>query len=359
MDLRNTSITFFYSDRIGHRIFRHLVLFVSMNVLFMAVAWFRSDGSSEPGEVIWTVFFNSLFFFGYAYVTAFILFPTLLFRKRFFLFFLAFIVTGILISYLKFIFSDYVFYNEIMAADLPQRMISINWPHLVTNTKDMTFIVAVFLIAKFAKDNHSIRAKLNELKEAQMETEYRVISSQLDPHVLFNNLNNLYSISIGDPDTLLPMVRRLKSLLIYYFTDGRKDRIALSREIDVIRDFVALEKIRYGERLEVQIDTPADPGQYHIVPFILFPFVQNCFEHGLSDDAGKSWLNIAISIEGNRLFFKAKNSKPRTDIFNEAGTGIGNPDRRRKQLELFYKGRYQLIVEDSDTEYKVSLKIKL
>jgi sensor histidine kinase YesM len=359
MDMRDFTARFFFSDKIHHRIIRHLVLFVTMNALFMMLAWIRSGDSRTASDIISTVFVNSLFFFGYAYITAFVLFPILLFRKRFVLFFLAFIATGLFISYLKFIFSDYIFYDEIMAKDFSSRMFEFNWSYLITNTKDMTFIVAVFLIAKFAKDNHSIHTKLDELKQAQMEAEYKVISSQLDPHVLFNNLNNLYSISISNREALVPMIQRLKSMLAYYFRDGRSESIPLNREIEVIRDYIALEKIRFGERLEADIKTPSNAGTVEIAPFILFPFVQNCFEHGLSIDAGKSWLNVRIDVNDNHLEFLAQNSKPSSETsFSENGSNT-SPERRKKQLDLLYPGRYQLIVENSNREYSVSLKLKL
>jgi len=350
--------TFIFSDKLTFRLIRHLTLIILLNLLFIWVAYSRSDSNASLLHVSGMVLFNSFFFFTYAYVTAYILFPLLLMKQRFLFFGLSFILVGIVISCVKFLFSDYLFYDAI-AFELAHRMNNIDAGQVVTNTKDMTFIVAIFLIAKYAKDNYNMRNKLRGLREKQLESEIKLIHNQLDPHVLFNNLNNLYSISLNNPAEVYPNIKKLKSLLRYYFSESKSDLVLLQKELDIIHDFVGLEQLRYGERLDVQYTVTGTPEERYIIPFVLFPFVENCFEHGCSIETGKSWINIEVDIRKNSLHFFAKNSKPDILMLQGKGESDSSLENMRNRLELLYPGKYYLKVKDEKSTYSVSLKLKI
>lgn len=349
---------FVFSEKFVFRLIRHVSLIVSLNFIFIWVAFSRSGGEDEILQVAKLVLFNSFFFFSYAYLTAYILFPVFLIKRRFVLFGLSFLLTGLLISFVKFLFSDYLFYNAI-ASDLSYTIKNIDAVQVLTNTKDMTFIVAVFLIAKFAKDNYNIANKLRELKEKRLESEIKLIHNQLDPHVVFNNLNNLYSISLNNSDLVLPNIQKLRSLLNYYFNESRKPEVLLQKELDMIEDFIGLEKLRYGDRLDMNYNiTGATEGRY-IVPFVLFSFVENCFEHGCSIEAGKSWINIDVDIRRNSLHFYAENSKPNVLLLHGVDEKESSLDNMRRKLDLLYPGKHYLNIKDEKHAYSVALKLKI
>ncbi|MCF8346140.1 MAG: histidine kinase, partial [Bacteroidales bacterium] len=237
-----------FSDRTVFRIGRHLFLFVAMNLLFTWVLMMRGDNAGSLGDAMQNVFVNSIFFFGYAYITAYLLVPRFLTKGRYLLFAFLFFFAGITLSWLKFIFSDYVFYTAI-GGDLALRIIAPDLSQILVNTKDMTFIVALFLIAKYTKDNYTVRNRLAHLQDDQIRSEIRLLRNQLDPHVVFNNLNNLYTLGVNYSPEVFVNLGRLRSVLSYYLLDGSKSKVKFSRELQAIGDFLALEKLRYGERL--------------------------------------------------------------------------------------------------------------
>jgi hypothetical protein len=350
--------SFVFSEKLVFRLVRHLGLIISLNLIFIWIATTRDDGDAAFIKVAALVLFNSFFFFSYAYITAYVLFPVFLLKRKILWFGLSFLLTGLTISSLKFLFSDYLFYDAI-ADDFSYRLMNIDAVQVITNTKDMTFIVAIFLIAKFAKDNYNMGNKLRELQEKRLESEIKLIHNQLDPHVIFNNLNNLYSISLNNSDQLLPNIQKLRSLLNYYFAESKNPQVALQKELDMIDDFMGLEKLRYGDRLDLKYNITGPSEGRYIVPFVLFSFVENCFEHGCSIETGQSWIKIDVDIRRNSIHFYVENSKPNVLVLREKGEPESSMDNMRKKLELLYPGRHYLVIKDENLTYSVALKLKI
>jgi sensor histidine kinase YesM len=346
-----------YSEKLVYRITRHLFLFLGMNLLFTWVVYMRSGQEQQIPQIAQNVLINSLFFFGYAYLTAYVLVPVMLSKGRYLLFGVVFLFAGISISWLKFIFSDYLFYNAI-GNDFTSRIEAANLARVLVNTKDMTFIVALFLVAKYAKDNHHVNKRLAMLQDDQLRSEIRLLRNQLDPHVVFNNLNNLYCLSLNQSPDVSVNLGRLSSLLSFYFEDGKKEKVKLRRELEAISDYLDLERLRYGDRLSIDFRTEGDPGEMEIYPLVLFPFIENCLEHGSSDASGEAWIRIRVQVDADSISFHASNSKPET-VLEAYRSGNGQrKSRPAEKLDLLYPGRYVLRVDDRKALYSVDFKLK-
>ncbi len=344
-----------YSDRLLFRLARHLFLVISMILLFSWIVFIRNDDETFY-HVIQGVSLNALFFFGYAYLTAYIFVPVLIHRKKYVWFIVIFLATGFAISYLKFIFSDFLFYTAI-ATEFTARFKLVEFSYLITNTKDMTFIVSLFLIAKFAKDNHHLQLRLRELQDHQLRSEIKLLKHQLDPHVIFNNLNNLYSLSINNSKKVGESIHKFHSLLEYYFIIGKAQQVPLKTEIQTIGDFIALEKLRYGERLDVSIDIEGKEINKKIIPFVFFSFIENCFDHGCSIESGNSWIRILVKVEKDAILFHAANSKPQNVL--EAGHLKDPYLVTRQKMDLLYPGKYLLRIDDLPDQYFLDLKLRI
>lgn len=347
----------FYSDKQIYRIGRHIALFFGLNALFIWVIVLRGSDQRSVPEVATEVFVNSFFFFGYAYLTAYLLVPGLLSKGRFVLFALLFLISGMIISVLKFLFSDYVFYLAI-SADLSEISYLFNVSRLIVNTKDMSFIVAVFLIAKFTKDNHNLNRRVAELQQVRMKAEIRLLKNQLDPDVIFNNLNNLYCLSLNNSEMVIPTVSRLKSLLTYFFVSGRSQSVPLQLEIEAIEDYIFLEKLRYGKRLDIEFVTKGVSEKWELAPFTLFSFVENCFNHGASIDSAPSWIRIHLDITPGLLVFSASNSKPET---NGRGSSVRNEQFRydfEEKFDLLYPQKHSVSIEERKDLFRVVFELK-
>ena len=343
-----------FSDKSIIRIGRHLTLILLMILVFTWVISQREEGAGYF-NIFPAVSINALFFFSYAYITAYLLVPGLLLRRNYLFFIVAFLISGFAISWLKFFVSDILFYSAIADNAIVEAK-KHGFQQFLVNTKDMSFIVAIFLIAKYARDNYYMKQRKAELKEFGLKEEIRLIKNQLDPHIVFNHLNNLYSLAVNSSIDLPLEINRFHSILCYYFKEGKQDCVKLKEELISIRNFIALEELRYRERLSVNFQIEGHFEGKVIAPFILLRFIENAFEHGISSDSGKVWITVRVAIKGDRLFYHVSNSKP-FNILDHKGASRKMLNTVNSKLLLYYRGRHRLRVEGRENSFSVDLQI--
>ena len=345
------------SQKLTSRIFRHLFLFLSMVFLF---AWVAYSRSGEPGS-FWRgyamVFTNAIVFFGYAYITVYLLIPQLLLKRRIFAFFISFVLAGLGLSLLKFLFSDYIFYQAIAPENATSGSL-ISLQALLVNTKDMTFIVAIFAFAKFARDHYTLELNNRELQRKELEAELKLIEHQMNPHVIFNNFNSLYSISIYRPEHLKPTVKKLKAILHYLFNESKSDKVVLEKEVEMIENYIGLETLRFGDRLNVHFEIEGQMSGLKIAPLILYSFVESCFVYGAGENPRKSWIRIELKVQDSRLRFVAANSLSDSRDYPAGGNGGSNENSIRR-LELEYPNSHRLAIRERKNEHEVELHVSL
>ncbi len=347
-----------FSDKTIFRIGRHLLLFVVMFLFFTWILWVRDESTNRLRDILQNVLVNSFFFFGYAYLTAYLLVPRFLSEGRYLLFALCFLLSGVMISWLKFTFSGFVFYTAI-GGDLTSTFKAPDLSKIIVNTKDMTFIVALFLIAKYTRDNYRVRNRLTQMRDDQLRSEIRLLRNQLDPHVVFNNLNNLYTLGVNHSPEVFVNLGRLRSVLSYYFLDGTQSKVKLSRELQAIRDYLDLEKLRYGDRLSVTYNVHGDPGTREIVPLVLFPFVENCIKYGAGQESGESWITIAVAIGPGFIDFRAVNSIPKKSGEMQPADTEDMTVSPAKKMESIYADKYTMKTTVESDSYCVDLKLNI
>jgi two-component system LytT family sensor kinase len=329
-----------------------------MVLIFTWVAHSRSDEGVYFVHDFLVVLINAFVFFGYAYITVYLLIPRLLAKRKVFLFIGTFILIGVSLSVLKFVFSDYLFYQAISPEDTSfDRTVSL--PALLVNTKDMTFIVALFAIVKYARDHYVVESNIRELQKKGLEAEIKLLEHQMDPHVIFNNFNNLYSISIYKPELLKGTVGRLKSILHYLFLESKREKVLLSEEIQMIENYIGLEKLRFGDRLNINYSLSGNLQGLRIAPLILYPFVENCFVHGAGEDPRKSWINIEVSVNESNLRLYAANSVSRHMGKEKNGEKNSANENSIRRLEIQYPNNHRLAIKDRQTEHVVELNLRL
>jgi sensor histidine kinase YesM len=201
-------------------------------------------------------------------------------------------------------------------------------------------------------DNDRLKALL-KLKE----TELKLLKSQLHPHFLFNTLNNLYSLALEKSDKTPDLIIRLGDMLSYIIYDCSSDKVPLTKEIDFIKSFIELQKVRF-ESCDIVFNIEGDITNQSIAPMLLHTFIDNSFKHGAAKTPGKSWIKINIELYNGTLEFLVVNSKmPKRDNPDKSsGIGIENT---LKRLDHIYKERHELKIDDSENEYSVYLKLRL
>ncbi len=193
------------------------------------------------------------------------------------------------------------------------------------------------------------------------EAELQLLKGQLNPHFLFNTLNNLYGLAVTKSDKLPDLMLKLSDLLRYGLYDTQSQWVPLSNEVQYIQNYITLEKLRLEERTLIDLDIEGEIDQQRIAPMLLIVFLENAFKHfGASGDQLPQ-IKIKLSIRETVLQFSCYNSKddqikesPRQQ--NTSGIGLANV---RKRLDLLYPKRYQLGIQNEDTSFRIFLELQL
>lgn len=264
-----------------------------------------------------------------------------------------FVVFGLVRRFINYTFYYPAYYEE----GLSQPMIYL--PKILYETMQIHLVVALFVVVELVR----FAINQNQLSEThrreKLATEYNLLQSQVQPHFLFNTLNNLVSVSINKPARIPHLLQRLAGLLNYQLHESHHNNVSIGKEIEYLNDYIALEKIRYGERLDVQTNFKEwdNNSDISIPPMLLLPFVENAFKHGASQIEMDCWIQINLSRKGQRLTFSVENSIPETEsIVSSTGLGLNN---LRKRLDILFPNNYELITMPEINQFLAVLKFKI
>lgn len=236
--------------------------------------------------------------------------------------------------------------------------------HFADNGPEMTFLglirnMAIFLLfstaISFAYKGIWLQIQYEKTRRQQVEAELKLLQSQVNPHFLFNTLNNIYAQNLSDQDAANDMILQLADLMRYQTESSRKNTVLLSEEVRFLNNYISLEKKRLTANTEVvfQAETPQEPP-YWIPPMLFVPFVENAFKHGIGNEP-KNFIHINLAVHGEQLIFDLKNSVPqRKHIVQSTQTGLSNV---KKRLELLFPNRYQLSANNDGQTYHARLEI--
>ncbi|WP_300672455.1 histidine kinase [Soonwooa sp.] len=212
------------------------------------------------------------------------------------------------------------------------------------------FISTVFsLIYKFMKVEEERVQLISEKKTAEIQA----LKTQINPHFIFNSLNNIYSLVYQKSDKALPAIEELSELLRYSTKDLQQDFIPLKREVGYIESLIALEKLRIRNPEKIIFEKNIQNENLQISPMLLVPFVENAFKHG---DFNEHEMKIDLKEENYILNFRIENQKRQGSKDHTSGIGIGNV---KKRLELIYPNKHELHISDKENLFVVELKIEL
>jgi hypothetical protein len=239
------------------------------------------------------------------------------------------------------------------------------WFALFTNIPKLLYVyffeifstVFLFLCLKTLKDQLLIRQRTLMLEKEKAETELKLLKAQLNPHFLFNTLNNIYSLSFTSPQRTSASIARLANILDHILYRSHQRFVALPAEIGLIRNYIELEKLRYDSRLTVNFCADADKDAM-IAPLILLSLVENAFKHGAGNDVGEPVIDIRLVVEEHRLRFEIVNTVVHQAEAGTRQSGIGLTNLRR-QLEHLYGADHELLVAEEDGRFRVRLTIDL
>ena len=224
----------------------------------------------------------------------------------------------------------------------------------------ISVIITGFSIGLRVIEEHTASEKLQkELEKEKLHSELAFLKNQVSPHFFFNTLNNIYSLVEINSDDAQDAILKLSKLMRYLLYESEHEKIDLDSEIDFMNHYIDLMKLRLSERVDLKIDLALAETNIQIPPLLFIPFIENAFKHGVSF-RGPSFIDISMHVENNRIKFICNNSignqtQKNTDE-NHSGIGLENV---RKRLNLLFPDKHVLNIEQTDSEYKISLDIEI
>ncbi|HUC81636.1 MAG TPA: histidine kinase, partial [Flavisolibacter sp.] len=219
-------------------------------------------------------------------------------------------------------------------------------------------IAASALMLKFGKHWYHKEHRNLQLQKENTESQLRLLTAQVHPHFLFNTLNNIYSQTQTESPKGSVMIMGLSDILRYILYEGQKPLVPLKQELQLMTEYINLEKIRYGNKLDVHVLMPANTDNLYIAPLLLLPFIENCFKHGTSHVLENPWINLTIELTGTTLVMKLMNGKAPVKESEQHRSGIGI-NNVRQRLNLLYNGKYNLQIRAEEEVFVVDLRVEL
>jgi hypothetical protein len=216
---------------------------------------------------------------------------------------------------------------------------------------------ALFLVIRSLITYNETLEEKEALIRENASAESQMLKAQVHPHFLFNTLNNIYAFALSSPSFAAGLVGNLSGTMHYMIAECEAPLVPLDKELLLIRNYMELEKVRYGDRLDIQINVNGDSSGKMIDPLLMIPLVENCFKHGASRLLDDSWIKLHIFIEGDSLRAGFSNNKPlHSPHTNRQGIGLNNV---RKRLQLLHPGNHSLEIHSAPEIFTVFLQVPL
>lgn len=235
-----------------------------------------------------------------------------------------------------------------------------NWWGQLTSPQDFVNAIERSNVVVWIGITMKLFTLWHERRQAALQAELNFLKGQLNPHFLFNGLNNLYALSLDNAPQTPEIILGLSNILRYVLYECNVDHVYLKRDIEVLKDYIRLEKLRYEERLELNVNISGHSPHLKIAPLLMLPLVENAFKHGAAETVDSPWINIEVHITGDQLTLKISNSKPETGTIDgkkhQGRIGIANVQQR---LKLLYPGMHKFNWFDEEDCYITELTVPL
>jgi two-component system, LytTR family, sensor histidine kinase AlgZ len=353
--LFNKINSFLYKDFIfspHYKIWRH-VIYWTFHVTVWGAFWVIMGATTS----IWRNIFNMILwvpaFILYAYPLAYIAVPHLLLKGRVWQFFLLILAWGGFGLYHNFAYRNYIYipFQEALGFEyIPRGGLQAHSYLCMTTSAASPMIIRFFKLWTY-KQQDWLRAQ-----QEKVTAELQLLKAQVHPHFLFNTLNNIYSFSLDYSPKTPELILKLSSLLNYMIYNCKTEKVLLEKEVEVMKNYIDLEKERYGNKIKISWNVEGDVKVKCIVPLLLLPFLENAFKHGASEQIENPWIGVDISVKDDILWCKISNSKNEFVKQSNNCIGINNV---KKRLSILYDGKHDLKITDEKNLFVVSMRLIL
>jgi hypothetical protein len=338
------------------RILLHFVAWPGIFLLPFFVTYGKINAPvlfGEPGGVIHTA--STAFLIAYAYINHYLLVPKLYLHRKFILYAMSVTAAAMVVIW---------FPNVLHPLDLDVRRSFLPQGvelHRGTHSPGggffkLSYNIILFVICTFVSITILQQRQLLEVQKEKLSAELSFLKAQINPHFLFNTLNSIYSLAIRKSDDTPKAIIDLSELMRYILKDSNANAVPIQKELDYIGRYVALQKQRLGNTVQIAYSAPTGTISDEIAPLILMSFVENAFKHGVNPNQDSA-ITISIFLEDKHLGMLVVNNKV-TSINQEETMGIGLKNATSR-LQHLYPGKHKLTIDDNRKTFSVNLQIDL
>ena len=347
-------------DLKNSRVVQHLLFWGAYFIFLFLISLLRSN---EGRDVSFHVPFELLqiaVMISVVYVNLKFLIPRFLETRKFFMYGLLMIVVvllngGILVSLMR-LFPD--FSPPFILKDRPSYMFVLPMAFMQLS------LVAVTSALHFMRENLRLQQEalsVIDLESRQLKAELDSLKAQVNPHFLFNSLNNIYSHSLLESPQTPELILKLSGLLNYIIYECQDEQVHLEKEMEFLTNYIALEKVRIDESVEVDLKMDVPDTSMMIAPLLFVPLIENAFKHGANISSGQPFIHVELKQEQGELTFQCTNLQDNYEddtTGDEAVGGIGL-ENVRKRLDLIYPGKHRFEIRDDGVQFMVDLSISI
>lgn len=292
------------------------------------------------------------------YLNSLWVFPRFFEKRRFVLYLILNLVLLGLLSHVFFNVDVLIFQNfttqpwpEDMPNRTPERHVFVYF-RIFSMLIFTTFISLIFsLIRKVQVQDVNAR----QLSKEKSDTEIQLLKAQINPHFIFNSMNNIYSLAYSKSDQAPEAILKLSEMLRYVYYDCNRDEVTLGAELEYIRNYIAFQQMKSPHKQNIILESEGLDESFRIAPMLFIPFVENSFKYSKIEDVKEAKVEIRLSTEQGDLSFKICNTHPDNGKIPGSGMGIENV---RNRLELTYPGRSSLEIKDENNLFEIEMKIR-
>ncbi|MEO1263398.1 MAG: histidine kinase [Bacteroidota bacterium] len=331
------------------------------HTLFWAASFYilyRLFAISESVEWV-DIIYTFLFHFSLVtvvYLNLRLLIPSFLEKRNYLFYFFSLVVLillGVGIHWVTFNWLDNILFPDYFFIDF------YDFSDIVEFVFSFIFISSLLMFSKSWFRQLETDRKINALEKEKLDAEINALKGQVNPHFLFNSLNNLYSLSLDNDNRVPGIILRLSEMMRYLLYDTNVDKVLLEKEIEHLKNFIEMQELRLGDKVDIKFDIGGSPKSIKIAPLLFLPLVENAFKHGEKSSNKGAFVHVKLDIMENEISFQLTNRKGEVDqMFRKKSGGVGLKNLE-KRLQLAYPNSFDFKNIDGTDSYTSVLKIKL
>ena len=354
--------SFVFSNNIKFRLLRHVAFWLSWFTYFITIYSLR-PGSSIIGfgsflqYTIAEMFILMSVDIVFCYAVIYLLVPRYLIKGRYILFLVLLVIFMMLdISVSEFYYRNFI--NPLRQHFKLETWKEISFPQLLMGMTSVLMMTGCATTIRFLKMWHLKEQEIQLLKSEKISTELKFVDTYIQPSFLPLLLKKIYSFSVSTPHKVPEMLDCTQRIMSYLIDECHQSTVSVNRELDIIKDFLQLERLTNSGRLNLTFDMNVEPNNKKIVPFILFPLIENNFRQVNDNITDNHWVNISIILSESVLKLHIKNSKP-VETSNLMNYETSNLQQIRKRLEMLYPESHKLNIVIEEQVFSIMLEIAL